>query len=277
VVKVARALVTGAIVSLVLASSTHAEVKFPGNLKEIQVPSPEKDFPIRKVYIWTPQVPDNQVAKLPIVYFLHGWPGSPNALMSGTINALDEAFSAGAAPFICVYPDGNAQTHIDSEWADSYDKKAMIETWLTTNVINTVEAGNIRTKNQRALLGFSMGGYGAAIIGIHHPELYSQVITLAGYFVLDDLTNAFGTKPNNSAKIAYQNPSKFLSKANQIRWLLGEATLDYTALIHGQADFWGKKLKANNAQYKILRITGGHDYLFVSAAMKPVANWLKWA
>jgi S-formylglutathione hydrolase FrmB len=250
---------------------------FPGTLKKISVPSPEKDYPKRTVYIWTPQVSDDQVSKLPVVYFLHGWPATPNGLMSGTINALNDSFDSGASPFIAVFPDGNAITHPDSEWADSYDKKAMVETWLTTNVIKAVEGDNPRSKDQRAILGFSMGGYGAATIGIHHPELYSQVITLAGYFVIDDITNAFGRAPANKAKIAYQTPSNFLKNANQIRWFLGEAAQDYTVLIKGQASAWATKLKSKKASYKIFRIDGGHDYTFVSNEMDSVANWLKWA
>ena len=248
---------------------------FPGILKKITVPSVEKDYPIRTVYVWTPDVSDDQVSKLPVVYLLHGWPATPNGLMSGTIDSLNDAFNAGAAPFIAVFPDGNAKTHVDSEWADSYDKKAMIETWLTTKVIAAVEGDNVRSKDQRAILGFSMGGYGAAIIGLHHPELYSQVVTLAGYFVVDDLTNAFGV--NNKVKRALQTPSNYLKNSNQIRWFLGEAAQDYTLLIKGQASAWAAKLKSKGASYKISRIDGGHDYTFVSNEMAPVANWLKWA
>ena len=263
-------------ISLINPVSANA-TEFPGTLKKISVPSPEKDYPVRTVYIWTPPVGDDQVAKLPVVYFLHGWPATPNGLMSGTINALNDSFDLGASPFIAVFPDGNATTHIDSEWADSYDKKAMIETWLTTNVIKAVEGDNPRSKDQRAILGFSMGGYGAATIGIHHPELYSQVVTLAGYFVVDDLTNAFGKPTINKAKISYQTPSNYLKNANQIRWFLGEAAQDYTILIKGQASAWAKKLKSRNADYQLSRIDGGHDYTFVANEMDSVANWLKWA
>mgnify|MGYP003328458547 FL=1 len=269
-------LVSVLVITLINPVNAYA-TKFPGVLKKISVPSPEKDYPTRTVYIWTPPVGDDQAAKLPIVYFLHGWPSTPNGLMSGTINALNDSFDLGASPFLAVFPDGNATTHIDSEWADSYDKRAMIETWLTTNVIKAVEGENLRSKDQRAILGFSMGGYGAATIGIHHPELYSQVVTLAGYFVVDDLTNAFGKPTINKAKISYQTPSNYLKNANQIRWFLGEAAQDYTILIKGQASAWAKKLKSRNAEYQLSRIDGGHDYTFVANEMDSVANWLKWA
>ena len=257
-------------------SLSHAQ-EYPGSITQVKVASPETDFPIRNVYVWTPPVPAEQVQNLPVVYMLHGWPGSPNGLMAATIKEFAREFKNGAKPFLAVYPDGNASTHIDSEWADSYDGKAMIETWLTKNVISAVEGKNIRPKTNRAILGFSMGGYGAAIIGLHHPDLYSQVITLAGYFVTDDLTNAYGGIKDQPAKVAYQTPNNFLKTATNSRWFLGESPQDFTALIRGQAAAWGAKLKTKKASYLISMVPGGHSYEFVSNEVKPVAKWLAWA
>jgi S-formylglutathione hydrolase FrmB len=269
----------GLALCLILLATTFqptAAQTFPGTVKKLSIPSPEKDYPMRNVVVWTPPVPDDQVANLPVVYLLHGWPGTPSGMMYGAIDALNDAFTNGAKPFIAVFPDGNALTHIDSEWADSYDKKAMVETWLTTNVIKTVEAGNIRTRENRAILGFSMGGYGAGIIALHHPDLYSQVVTLAGYFVVDDLTNAYGYKPTNAKKVAYQTDSNFLKVSPKMRWYMAEATQDTTALIFKQAELWGNRMKPYGTDYTIAKYDGGHNYAFVAAEMAPVANWFKW-
>jgi len=254
---------------------THA-VSFKGTLVELKVKSPEKDFPIRNVWVWTPPVPSDQVSKLPVVYMLHGWPGTPNGMIAGTVAPLTTAFAKGAKPFIAVFPDGNALTHADSEWADSYDGAAKIETWLTTDVISTVEAGNIRTRDDRALLGFSMGGYGAGIIGLHHPDLFGQVITLAGYFVVDDLTDAFGGLATHRTKESYQTPSNYLRVAPKIRWFLGDSPEDYTGLIRGAAETWAAKLKTVKAKYTLHPSAGGHSYVFVGNEVTAVASWFKW-
>jgi len=244
---------------------------------QLKIKSPEKDLPLRSVYVLTPAVPADQVKLLPIVYMLHGWPGNPNGLIAGVQAPLAAAFAKGAAPFIVVFPDGNATTHSDSEWADSYDGRAMVETWLTTKVIQTVEAGDIRSRNDRALMGFSMGGYGAAIIGLHHPELFGQVVTLAGYFVIDDLTNAFGPGPETDKKHKYESPSTYIKVANKMRWFLGESNQDYTQLIRGQAAAWGAKLKSVKASYTLsTNLSGGHSYVFVGAEVPLVARWFKW-
>ena len=257
-------------------SLTHAQTP-KATIVELHIKSPEKDFPIRNVWVLTPAVPADQVDLLPVVYMLHGWPGSPNGLIAGVEAPLLTAFSKGAAPFIAVFPDGNALTHSDSEWADSYDGEAMIETWITKNVIPVVEAKNLRTRNDRAILGFSMGGYGAAIIGLHHPDLFGQVVTLAGYFVIDDLTGAFGPGPATDKKHLSQTPSTYLKVANKMRWYLGESSQDYTELIRGQAAAWGAKLRSVKASCTLsTNLTGGHSYVFVGAEIPLVTKWLKW-
>jgi S-formylglutathione hydrolase FrmB len=262
---------------MVSSQTPVSEAATPGFTEKIlKVPSPEKDFPIRNVYVLTPIVPASQVDLLPVVYMLHGWPGSPSGLIAGVEGPLAAAFAKGAAPFIAVFPDGNATTHSDSEWADSFDGRAMIETWLTTDVIAAVEGGNRRSRDDRALLGFSMGGYGAAIIALHHPQLFGQVVTLAGYFLIDDLTNAFGPDATSAKKHAFQTPANYLKVAPRMRWFLGESNQDYTLLIRGQAAAWAKKLESVRANYATSSASGGHSYVFVTGEIPSVLKWFKW-
>jgi S-formylglutathione hydrolase FrmB len=212
------------------------------------------------------------VDQLPVVYFLHGWPGGPQAMMSAVIPALTKSFAKGSTPFIAVFPDGNAKAHSDSEWADSSDGRAMVESWLTKRVIPYVEHKNIRTKDRRAIVGFSMGGYGAAMIALHHPDLFSQVGSLAGYFILDDITGAFQTKEARRA----QSPANYLQIANQLTWYLAEGTNDFTIPIRGQAVAWNRSLKAVGAQVTLDQPSNYHDLTFVVHEMPEVVKWLSW-
>ena len=243
-----------------------------GKILHLRIASPETDFPVRDVYVWTPPLGKIDRSSLPVVYMLHGWPGSPSSMISGVVKPLTAAFAKGAKPFIVVFPDGNAKTHPDSEWADSFDKKAMIETWLTTKVIPVVESDRLRTNKERAIVGFSMGGYGAAIIGLHHPELFSQIATMAGYFVIDDLTGAFETEK----KIIVQSPSTYLKIANQSKWFLTEGKSDYTVPIRGQALSWALKLNKVKATYRLNFPSGGHTFVFVAGEISLIAKWFKW-
>jgi len=243
-----------------------------GTLADLRVSSPEVDYPMRDIFTWTPPISNQDSSTLPIVYFLHGWPGSPSSMIASVTPQLVKAFQSGAKPFIAAFPDGNAKTHFDSEWADSSDGKAMVETWLTTNAITAVEGSRIRTRSERAIVGFSMGGYGASIIALHHPDLFSQVTTLAGYFLVDDLTGAF----KGSAKLNFQNPSNFMSAAKQLRWYLAEAKDDYTQPIHGEMARWSKKLVALKIPVTTHSPTGGHSFIFVGNEALLLTSWLKW-
>ena len=243
-----------------------------GSLVELGVTSPEPDYPQRKIYTWTPPIKNIDSASLPVVYFLHGWPGSPLSMIAGTTAQLLKLFQTGTKPFIAAFPDGNAKTHVDSEWADSSDTKAMVETWLTTNAITAVEGSRVRSRSERAIVGFSMGGYGAAIIALHHPELFSQVVTLAGYFLVDDLTAAF-TGPG---KIAYQNPNNFMVAAKKLRWFIAEAKDDFTTPIHGEMARWSKKLTALKIPVTTSSPFGGHSFAFVGSEMLIFGKWFSW-
>jgi S-formylglutathione hydrolase FrmB len=260
------------LVQPLLLNPTPIQAAISGQILHLRIASPEIDYPVRDVYVWTPPLGKLKRSSLPVVYMLHGWPGSPSSMISAVVQPLTAAFTKGAKPFIAVFPDGNAKTHADSEWADSYDKKAMIETWITTKVIPVVELDRRRTKKERAIVGFSMGGYGAAIIGLHHPQLFSQIATLAGYFIPDDLTDAFGS----TKKIAIQTPSNYLKIAKQTTWFLSEPKDDYTAVIRGQAARWAKKIKSAKAKYVLRPGSGGHSFIFVGKEMPVLAKWFKW-
>jgi len=243
-----------------------------GTLTQLQVQSPEVDYPMRSIYTWTPPLTNLDATSLPVVYFLHGWPGSPSSMIAGVVPTLVKEFSQGVKPFIAVFPDGNAKTHIDSEWADSSDGKAMIESWLTTNAITAVEGARIRDRSERAIVGFSMGGYGAAMIALHHPDLYGQVVTLAGYFLVDDLTGAF----KGSVKIAYQSPSNYLANAKKLRWFMAEAKDDFTTPIRGEMAVWSKKLAALKIPVVTSAPTGGHSFVFVASQTLLYPKWFIW-
>ncbi len=259
---------SAAVVIKTISTKTYSS----GTLVDLKVTSPEPDFPMRDIYTWTPPLKNIDPNTLPVVYFLHGWPGSPSSMIAGVTASLLKDFNNGTRPFIAAFPDGNAKTHVDSEWADSSDGKSMIETWLTTNAITAVEGSRIRPKSERAIVGFSMGGYGAAMIALHHPDLFSQVITLAGYFIVDDLTGAFAS----TKKIAFQTPANYLEAAKKLRWYLAEAKDDFTTSIHGQMASWARKLTALKIPVTTSAPTGGHSFVFVANEAVIFTKWLSW-
>jgi len=69
-----------------------------------------------------------------------------------------------------------------SMWTDSKDGRLPMEAILTEELIPHID-GSYRTisdRGGRGIEGFSMGGYGAAFLGIKYHELFSSVSILAG-------------------------------------------------------------------------------------------------
>ncbi len=119
----------------------------------------------------------------PVVYLLHGYTDDNTAwLQAGEINRYaDEAIAAGTIPpMIIVMPNA------DSSWyINSYDGKEKYEDFFVKEFIPAIEkAYRIKTKKQyRAVAGLSMGGYGALIYSLKHPDLFAAAAPLsAGIF-----------------------------------------------------------------------------------------------
>ncbi len=222
-----------------------------------------------EVWIYRPDVPES--ADLPVVYFLHGNPGLPGDVFhAGLRELLDRYIAHRGRPFMLAAPDGNSSLHADTEWADSSDGSDEVESFLLHTVIPAVEAGHPRTAAHRAIAGFSMGGYGAMNIGLRHPELFGQIVSIAGYFSLDDPSQMFATA---DARLG-NTPAANVAAAAAKRILLLEASGEMLPLIRGQGLAFKGPLQRAGAQVTWLRPPGAHDLAFVLAQLPTVARFL---
>lgn len=244
----------------------------PGTVTTLDVPSADNDWKTRPVDVYRPAVPANVV--LPVVYLLHGVPGQPDRIMESVKTVLDQAFTTGgAAPFIVAAPSGGGTAHNDTEWADAQDGKDMVETYLVKNVIPAVEGKTPRPASMRAIVGFSMGGYGAANLTLRHPDLFSQFAALAGYFHVDDPAGVFAS---DSRLEAENTPDEMVQKAAGKRVLLLEDQDETDSLIQGQASEFAQRLHACDCNVDLSwhLEPGGHSYDFVTGSFPKVITFL---
>lgn len=254
---------------------THAalpQATGPGTITTLHVPSADSDMKTRDVVVYRPAVPDNVV--LPVVYLLHGVPGEASTMINAVQPALDAAFtSGGQAPFEVAAPTGGGNAHSDTEWADAADGADMVETYLMKQVIPAVEGATPRPAAQRAIVGFSMGGYGAANIALRHPDQFSQFVTFAGYFHVDDPSGMFN---NDSALEAANTPDSMVKQAANKRVLLLEDQDESDPLISGEAQEFADRLKACDCgvdiNWKIL--PGAHDFDFLTSTFPTAIKFL---
>jgi endo-1,4-beta-xylanase len=116
--------------------------------------------------------------RYPVVYWLHGYAGSPRAGTS-FVTPLDAAIRAGKAPpMIVVLVNGLGA----SFYCDSMDGKWPVDSVIVKELIPLVDRTyrTIPRREARAVEGFSMGGYGAAHLGFKHPDLFGMVSVRSG-------------------------------------------------------------------------------------------------
>ena len=133
----------------------------------------------RRLTVYTPPGYDaNASARYPVVYLFHGANADENAWYRlGRVNLiLDNLLAAGAAkPFIVVMPFGyGVAPGAPAKPGENTEKfgKDLIE-----DVIPFVQSHYraLADRNQRAIVGLSMGGGQALSIGLNHLEQFSYV------------------------------------------------------------------------------------------------------
>ncbi len=125
--------------------------------------------------------------RFPAVYFLHGFTGSARAFTNvspfqpSLPERLDALIATGAVPRVLgVFVDGWTALG-GSQWLDSPAIGAY-RTYVARDVVSFVDARyrTLPEPGARAVVGKSSGGYGALVMGAHHPDVFGHVASHAG-------------------------------------------------------------------------------------------------
>ncbi|MFC3998463.1 alpha/beta hydrolase [Nocardiopsis sediminis] len=231
----------------------------PGTDEIIEVPDAGAPDGKRPVWVRRPPGPDS--ADLPVLYLLHGSTTTHMTVKDADVGpAMDEQMCRSGVEFVIAAPFGQEVGGRDTEWGDQVDGEFNIETFVTEKAVKAVEGDNERPRSLRAIGGFSMGGYGAAALPLRNPELYSQAVSWAGYFKVDDPSGTFGPNPDDHA------PDQLLDdpEARDIRFMLVEGTEDHTPLqegsINGEAERFEKLLQERDIEVRTEYPEGGHNF-----------------
>ena len=125
----------------------------------------------------------------PVVYYLHGLPADQYAWRY--IGWVATAVRHSGHQAIVIGAQGARSNDTDGEWHD-WGGGRNWESSVERELVSQVDARyrTIPTRAGRALIGVSAGGYGAALIGYHHPGIFSVIQSWSGYF---QPTNPAGT------------------------------------------------------------------------------------
>jgi enterochelin esterase-like enzyme len=123
--------------------------------------------------VYLPPGYDTSELRYPVLYLLHGSGGDETDWRDGQ-DALDSLIAVGAVPpAIAVAPATGT-----SWWVDGQEP---FETAFLQDLVPHVDRQyrTISSREGRAAVGFSMGGYGALRYGLAHPDVFGAAVLLS--------------------------------------------------------------------------------------------------
>ena len=206
--------------------------RYPARLTTVETSDPSDRIPTTRAWVYLPpgyDDPANARSRYPVVYLVHGWPGTAydwfGAGRAGRTAALMQREGL-LRPMILVAPDASGGTVRDTECLDSTAGGPKLETYLTRTVVATVDRAfrTIPDRSARALGGVSSGGYCALNLGLRHQDVFSAVLAMMPYG--DPGANATATMLGGDA---------LLRRENSPAWYAGTIPLRYPQAVFAAA------------------------------------------
>jgi S-formylglutathione hydrolase FrmB len=150
----------------------------------------------KRVLVYLPPSYDASARHYPTVYILHGFSLGPSLLDdwgSVTKDWMDKLIAAGQVQeMIAVTPNGQdayrGSFYTNSEVAGNY------EDYISKDLVGYVDSHyrTIPKAESRGLGGHSMGGYGAFMLGMKHPDVFAATYSLSAccFAFAGDLTSS---------------------------------------------------------------------------------------
>jgi len=173
-----------------------------------------------------------------------------------------------------VFPDGNGRPKVTSEWADSFDRGQLMETYVARDLVQYIDRHyrTIPDPAHRAIGGLSMGGFGAMNIAEHHPNVFGSVISLGGYYKAEG-----GIWGKNVAYMRANSPLLTFPRSKaawKLHIYLGAATKDQP-YYNDTKDFM-RMLATLHISYRFDLENGFHRWRVWDLQMYNALHWLKW-
>lgn len=154
--------------------------------------------------VYLPKDYEGSTMNFPVLYLLHGYSDDETGwIQFGQIQRIaDRAIQNDeAAQMIVIMPDAEVTWYVNSA-----DGNEAYEDFFIKELIPHVDKEfRTRTDRQfRAVAGLSMGGYGALVMGLRHPELFSSSGALsAGVFTDDEILEMEQNRWNSSLGLPF--------------------------------------------------------------------------
>jgi S-formylglutathione hydrolase FrmB len=215
--------------------------------------------------------------RYPVLYLLHGSPGAAQDwFVAGQANTSADALitMSRISEVILVLPDGNGLPGMTSEWADSWNRAQLIETYVSHELVSYVDQHyrTLADASHRAIGGLSMGGFGAMNMAIHHPDVFGRVLSFGGYYQAE---GAIWGK-----NVAYQQANSPLitirqnQQAQKLHIYLGAASEDQP--YYNDTRQFAHTLDELHIPYAFDVLSGHHSWNVWQSQLYHALLWLHW-
>lgn len=119
----------------------------------------------------------------PVVYLLHGYGDDQSSWYKyGLIKYYSDQGTTENGPMIFVMPQG-----FNTYYVNRYNGSALYMDFFTEELVPHIDSAyrTIKDKEHRAVMGYSMGGYGALILPSKNPEMFQTGVVLSMSFRTD--------------------------------------------------------------------------------------------
>lgn len=241
--------------------------------------------------IYTPFASPAEGERWPVVYLLLGLTGKDGDWFTwGNLGPiLDQAIADGRIPpLVVVAPAGGDSWYVDSPEAGGF---GAVDTAFATDLVAAIDARfpTAECREARAVGGVSMGGSGAILQVINHPDTYAAAMSFSGAlhrpltagdprsrWIPDLYRNVFGT-PFDRDKFNTANAFNRMKALARIEpqpaFYLTIGDEDYADLIEAAAAFHDglRDLRVDST----LRVTAGRHYWDTwQQSIIPALEWL---
>jgi S-formylglutathione hydrolase FrmB len=219
-----------AIITVLLAALPTKGAIAGGTVLRLTMSAPSLHEAGRTVRVYLPPSydrPESAHRRYPVVYLLHGWPGSDGNWFSlGKAAATaDSLIARGQIPeVLLVCPNGNGRGLLGlSLYINSWDGRSRMEDFIVQDVVQWTDSTfrTVRSPVARAIIGLSEGGNAALNLAFRHPDVFGACAGHSGEYRISKgfgSGRVLGPEPGASRLLAENSPALYADRiAPQLR------------------------------------------------------------